>query len=136
MHLLIVQRKCIPNDNASVTYKKVQTKFHKDTIIDSLYHTKLLTDNEAVPAATFEMLLSVSGLTSDALLKVSTILSLSETEASLYDAMPKSFIGNINTKFPVSATRLLMKLYGSQYNDKAKQITLQTGEIGSPQLRN
>lgn len=100
MHVLIVQRNCIPNDTDSVTYKKVHTKFHKDTIIDSLYHTKLLTDDEAVPAATFEVLLSVSGLTSDALLKVSTILSLSETEASLYDAMPKSFIGNIIQSSP------------------------------------
>lgn len=100
-----------------------------------MYHTKLLTDSEAVPAATFEMLLLVSELTSDALLKVSTILSLSVKEASLSDAMAKSSTGKINTKSPVSATRLLMKRYGSDYNDKANLSSLQTGEIASPQQR-
>lgn len=74
------------------------------------------------------MLFLVTELTSDALLKVSTIISLSVTEASLSDAMPNSLIGDINTKFSVSATPFLIKLYGSEYNDKAKQSTLQTGE--------
>lgn len=74
------------------------------------------------------MLFLVTELTSDALLKVSTIISLSVTEASLSDAMPNSLIGDNNTKFPMSATPLPMKLHGSEYNDKAKQSTLQTGE--------
>lgn len=61
-------------------------------------------DHEALPAATFEMLLVVSELTSDALFRLSTtILPLSVTEASLSDAMTES--GDINTKFSVSATR-------------------------------
>lgn len=128
MHMVSVQQKCTSKDSDSVTYKKVQTKFHKDTIIDGLYHTRLWIENEAVPAATFEMLFLVTELTSDALLKVSTIISLSVTEASLSDAMPNSLIGDVNTKFSMSATPLPMKLHGSQYNDKAKQSTLQTGE--------
>lgn len=81
------------------------------------------------------MLNLVSELTSDALVKVSTILSLSVKEACLSDAMAKSSTGDINTKSPVFATRLLLKPYGSEYNDKANQSTLQTGEIASPQQR-
>lgn len=50
---------------------------------------KVFTENEVVPAATFEMSLLASELTSDALLKLSTILSLS-------DAMTKSSIGDVN----------------------------------------
>lgn len=49
---------------------------------------KVFTENEVVPAATFEMSLLASELTSDALLKLSTILSLS--------AMTKSSIGDVN----------------------------------------
>ena len=74
------------------------------------------------------MLLLVSELTSNVLLKVSIILPV--TEASLSDAMSKSLIDDINTKFRVSATRLLMKLYVSEYNDKASRAL-----FGAPQQR-